>query len=172
MPHVVSRGAGDYGSFSTAKHLEIIYGIDLKSFEALGGPFHYFQGGPFPGPNDVSGRRYFCQVEQVKVGSSIEILNHSFRVAGIVEHGRGARKFLPMNTLQGLIGSEGKASAFYLNWMIRQRRPAVGKRRMCPGWRITSVRSMREYLSHDDAEQLSRLGSFIDVVIGVSVVIG
>ena len=48
------------------------------------------------------------------MGSTIEILNQKFRVAGIVEHGRGARKFIPMDTLQKLIGSEGKASVFYV----------------------------------------------------------
>ena len=87
---------------STAKNLEVIYGIDLKSFEALV-PFHYLHGGPFQGPNDCLVDDYFAQSQHVKVGSTIEILNHNFRVAGIVEHGRGARKFLPINTLQELI---------------------------------------------------------------------
>ena len=45
---------------------------------------------------------------------TIEILNHKFRVAGIVEQGRGARKFLQIETLQDLIGAQGKASMFYL----------------------------------------------------------
>src|SRR5947209_9374333 len=39
--------------FSTAGTLELVYGIDLKTFERLGGPLRYLSGGPFQGPYDV-----------------------------------------------------------------------------------------------------------------------
>src|ERR1700720_4031070 len=38
---------------STAGALEVIAGIDLKSYESLSGRFHYLAGGPFQGPKDV-----------------------------------------------------------------------------------------------------------------------
>ena len=37
----------------TSRNIEVLYGIDPPSFEALGGPFHYLQGGPMQAPNDV-----------------------------------------------------------------------------------------------------------------------
>ena len=43
LPHVASV-APVVMQFSTAGTLELIYGIDLKSFEELGGPFHYLAG--------------------------------------------------------------------------------------------------------------------------------
>src|SRR2546425_3332129 len=94
LPHVVSV-APVVMQFSAAGTLEIIYGIDLKSFEQLGGPFHYLAGGPFQGPNDVLVDDVFAKSKHVNVGDTIELLNNSFRIAGVVEHGRGARKFLP-----------------------------------------------------------------------------
>src|SRR5258708_15557077 len=100
---------------STAGTLEVIDGIDLPSFEALGGPFQYVAGGPFQGPNDVLVDDYIARQKNVRVGGTMEILNHPFRVAGIVENGRGARKFLPLTTLQELIAAKDKASIFYMN---------------------------------------------------------
>jgi len=47
-----------------------------------------------------------CTVKEDQGGRSIEILDHRFRVAGIVEPGRGARKFLEIGAMQDLIGAE------------------------------------------------------------------
>lgn len=157
---------------TTTKSLEVIYGIDLKSFEALA-PFRYIYGGPFQGPNDCLVDDYFAQSQHVKVGSTLEILNHPFQVAGIVEHGRGARKFLPINTLQELIGEQGKASVFYVKLDDPANADAVVQEvKNVPGMQGYSVRSMREYLSMMTVNSYPGLSTFIKVVIGISVVIG
>src|SRR6202165_1729110 len=157
---------------TTTKSLEVIYGIDLKSFERLA-PFRYIHGGPFQGPNDCLVDDYYAQSQHVRVGSTIEILNHPFQVAGIVEHGRGARKFLPINTLQELIGEEGKASVFYVKLDDPANADAVVQEvKNVPGMQGYSVRSMREYLSMMTVNSYPGLSTFINVVIGISVVIG
>jgi putative ABC transport system permease protein len=157
---------------TTTKNLEVIYGIDLKTFQALV-PFHYIRGGPFQGPNDCLVDDYFAQSQHVKLGSTIDILNHPFRVAGIVEHGRGARKFIPMDTLQGLIGSEGKASVFYVKVDDPANADAVVQEvKSVPHLEDYSVRSMREYLSMMTTSSYPGLSTFINVVIGISVIIG
>ena len=58
-------------------------------------PFHFLHGGPFEGPNDCLVDDYFAQSQQVKVGSTIEILNHPFRVAGIVSMAAGRANLSP-----------------------------------------------------------------------------
>jgi putative ABC transport system permease protein len=157
---------------TTTKNLEVIYGIDLKSFEALA-PFRYIHGGPFRGPNDCLVDDYFAQSQHVKLGSTLEILNNPFRVAGIVEHGRGARKFLPINRLQELIGEEGKASVFYVKLDEPANADAVVQEvKNVPGMQGYSVRSMREYLSIMTVNSYPGLSTFIKVVIGISLVIG
>jgi putative ABC transport system permease protein len=172
LPHVVSV-APVIWQLSTAGAVEVIYGIDLKSFEGLSGPFHYLAGGPFQGPNDALVDDFFAQSQHVKVGDSIEILNRNFRVAGIVEHGKGARKFVPMATMQDLIGAQGKASVFYLKLDDPNNADAVVKEvKSVPGMERYSVRSMREYLSMMTPSNLPGFSSFINVVIGVSVIIG
>jgi putative ABC transport system permease protein len=158
---------------STAGSVELIYGIDLKSFEEMGGPLHYLSGGPFTGPNQVIVDDYFAASEKVKAGDSIEILNHPFKIAGVVEHGRGARKFLPITTLQDLIGAEGKASVFYVKADDSANIDAVAQEiHNVDGMQQYKVLSMREYLSMMTAGNLPGLQQFIQVVIGVALVIG
>src|ERR1700691_4037705 len=98
----------------TQKPLEIIYGIDLASYDQLSPKFRYLSGGPFRGPYDVIVDDYFAGMNHNKVGDKIEILAHDFRLCGIVPHGKGGRKFLPLATLQDLLGVEGKTSVFYI----------------------------------------------------------
>jgi putative ABC transport system permease protein len=172
LPHVTMVSPVIW-QLSTAGTVEVIYGIDLKSFEALGGPFNYLSGGPFQGPNDVLVDDYFATSKGVRAGDTIEILNHPFRVAGIVEHGKGARKFLPIATLQSLIGAQGKASVFYVKVDAPKNADLVASEvRAVPGMEKYAVRSMREYLSMMTTANLPGLSSFINVVIAVSVIIG
>src|SRR5215471_16127795 len=86
--------------FTSSGNIEVIYGIDLASFEAVGGPFHYLEGGPFQGPDDMLVDDYFASANQVTPGKALEVLNHKFVVSGVVEHGRGGRRFIAIRTMQ------------------------------------------------------------------------
>jgi putative ABC transport system permease protein len=172
LPHVVAV-APVVTQVSTAGSLELIAGIDLKSYEALGGPFHYLAGGPFHGPDDALVDELFAKAKHIKVGDTIEILNHNFRVAGIVEQGKGARKFVQIGVLQDLIGAQGKASIFY----IKADHPnnadlVVDEIKHVPGMERYVAVSMSYYLSMMNPTTYPGLSSFIDVVIGISVIIG
>jgi putative ABC transport system permease protein len=172
LPHVTAV-APVIWQLSTAGAVEVIYGIDLRSFENLSGPFHYLAGVPFQGANDVLVDDFFASAQHVKVGQTLEILNNRFRVAGIVEHGKGARKFVPMTTLQELIGAQGKASIFYVKLDNPANADAVVKEiKSVPGMERYAVRSMREYMSMMTPSNLPGFSSFINVVIAVSVIIG
>ena len=109
VPHV-AVAAPVIWAFSQ-KPLEIIYGIDLASYDALPPKFRYLSGGPFQGPNDVIVDDYFAGMNHKKVGDTIEILAHEpFRICGIVPHGKGGRKFLPLTTMQELVAqAEGQS---------------------------------------------------------------
>ena len=153
--------------------LEVIDGIDIANFEALGGPFHYIKGGPFKGPDDVLVDDFIARQKHVKVGDTMEILNHPFHISGVIENGRGARKFVPMSTLQDVIGANGKASVFY----VKLDDPAntdevVDAVKRQPGMENYTVRSMADYLIMMTPSNLPGFLPFIAVVIGVSIVIG
>jgi len=172
MPHVKVVSPVVW-QIATGGGVEVIDGIDIASFEALGGPFNYLKGGPFKGPDDVLVDDYIARQKQVKVGDTMQILNHPFRVCGIVENGRGARKFVSMATLQDLIGAKDKASVFYLKLDDPANTDAVVDAvKKQPGMENYTVRSMQEYLSMMTPSNLPGFRPFIGVVIGVSLVIG
>jgi putative ABC transport system permease protein len=172
MPHVKVVSPVVW-QIATGGGVEVIDGIDLASFEALGGPFQYVKGGPFRGPDDALVDDYIARQRRVKVGDTMDILNHQFHVCGIVENGRGARKFVPMATLQELIGAKDKASVFYIKLDDPSNTDAVVDAvKKQPGMENYTVRSMQDYLSMMTPSNLPGFRPFIGVVVGVSLVIG
>ena len=172
VPHV-AVAAPVIWEFVTQPSLEIIYGIDLASYNRIPPAFNFHSGGPFQGPYDVIVDDYFAGMKKVKVGDSIEILNHQFHVCGIVAHGKGARKFLPLTTMQDLIGAENRASVFY----VKVDNPAnadwvVDEIKKVPGMENYAVRSMQEYLSMMSPDNLPGFQTAIRIVIAISVIIG
>jgi len=157
---------------SAAGTLQTIWGIDMKSFDALR-PFTYLKGGPFRGPDDILVDDIYTNGKHVKIGDSVELFNHTFRVCGIVAHGKGARLFVPLATLQDLNGTQGKASAFY----VKTDSPAntddvVSEIKNVPGMSSYVVQSMNAYLLTFTPDKYPMLSTFINIVIGISVTIG
>ena len=74
-------------------------------------------------------------------------MNHQFRICGIVEHGKGGRKFIPLTTLDQLTGSEGKASLFYLKVDNPANQALVEQEiRRTPGMSGYKVQTMQDLL--------------------------
>jgi putative ABC transport system permease protein len=173
QPHVTAVAPVVTHVSSGTGFFELIYGIDLNAFERVGGPFRYLKGGPFQGPDDVLVDDIFAAANKTRVGQKIELFNHEFRVAGIVEHGRGARRFIPIKTMQELIGAADKASAFYVKLDDPKRADEVAKSfKEIPGMSEYSITPMHEYLSLLSMDNIPMLSTFINVVIGISMVIG
>lgn len=172
LPHV-EKVAPVITQVSTAGTLEIITGIDLHSYESLSGGFHYLKGGPFQGPNDVIVDDLFAQAKHSKVGDTLEILNNPFRISGIVEHGKGGRKFLPLSTMQDLTGAKDKASQMYLKLDDPANADAVvDEVKHVPGMERYVASSMATYLSMMTPTKYPYLSTFLRVVIWISVTIG
>jgi len=145
LDHVVAV-APVVTQLTTAGNLEVIDGIDLASFESMGGPFHYLSGGPFEQPTDMLVDDYVASSKRLKVGDTIEALNHQFRISGVVEHGKGARKFVPIATLQDIIGASGKASIFYVKLDDPNNADVVVKEiKSIPGMEQYGVHSIKGY---------------------------
>jgi putative ABC transport system permease protein len=172
MPHVKAVSPV-YWQISTGGGLEVIDGIDIASFEALGGPFQFVKGGPFGGPDDVLVDDFIARQRNVKVGDPMQIFNHTFRISGIVENGRGARKFMQIGTMQDLQGGKDKASVFYVKLDSPANAAAVvASVKAQPGMETYSVLSTPDYLSMMTPDHLPGFRPFIGIVIGVSLVIG
>src|SRR5260370_21505922 len=102
----------------------------------------------------------YAGTHRAKVGEKVDLFNHSFRIAGIVAHGKGARLFLPLSTLQELTGAQGSASAFYVKADFPSNSDAVvNEIKHAPGMSTYFVRSMREYLSTISPENYHALSA-------------
>jgi putative ABC transport system permease protein len=170
QPHVVAVSAV-VAQITASGSLEAINGIDLDSFQKIGGPLEYLEGGPFQGPDSAIVDDYYAEANKVQVGSTMDTLNHKFTVTGIIPHGRGARRYIPITTMQDLTGSQNKASIFYVKLDDPKNADAVSEqfKTILSGYNIVS---MQQFLSLMSADNIPGLSTFIKIVIGISVIVG
>jgi putative ABC transport system permease protein len=170
IPHVLAV-APTLFLFNSVGGLNIIYGIDIKSFDRVGGGFLYHAGGPFQGPYDILVDDWYAKANHVKVDQKLEFLNHEFRVCGIVEHGKGARLFVPIATAEDLLGVQDKASIFFVKCTdpgyTQDVTDAIHK--LLPKYQILPV---KEYMSLMTSNNLPALDAFITTMISIAVAIG
>ncbi|PYR91073.1 MAG: hypothetical protein DMG19_04850 [Acidobacteria bacterium] len=80
--------------------LEIIYGIEPDTFDAVSNGFIWHKGRLFNAPDEVVVDDIYAKAKGVTVGDTVELVNHKFKVCGIVEHGKGARLFISLKMAQ------------------------------------------------------------------------
>ncbi len=172
LPHVVVASPVNQ-KFNTVGKVEILFGIDYPSFDALK-PFAYLSGGPFQGPNDVIVDDVFANSDKgYHVGDTIQILGHPFRISGIVEHGKGGRKLMPLETVGQITDAEGKASQFF----IKVDDPAnddlvVQEIHAIHGLGDYPVESVDEWLEEMTPDKLPGFNIALEVVTFIAVVVG
>ncbi len=157
--------------FNTDGGLNLIYGIDMKSWNEVSGGFVYDSGGPLVNPFDIIVDNYYAQDNGVKVGQTLQLLGHAFHVAGIVEHGKGARLYVPLPTLQELQGDMNHASIFFVKCAKQQDTPDVlaAIKKLLPDNKVLSV---DQYMSMLTSSDLPALRDFVNVMITIAVGIG
>jgi putative ABC transport system permease protein len=151
--------------------LQTVTGIDLPTFSQMSGGFRYLQGGPFQGPFDAIVDDLWARQNKLSAGQYTEIWNRKFRVAGIVEPGKLSRIFVPLRTMQDLMGWQGKLSQIYLKLRNPDETPAVVAelKRQMPGYTIWA---MSDFLALFSIDNFAGVSKFIEVMIGLAVTIG
>ena len=172
LPHVVVA-APVITDLSTVGSVETIWGIDYASYNALK-PFVYLAGGPFQTPNDVIVDDVYARTRPGHhVGETIQVTNHPFRISGIVESGKGSRKFVPIQTLGALIGTPKNASLFYLRVDKLANEPLVEQEiHSTPGLSEYKAQSLQAFLSMITPAHLPAFTPALNSVIGIAVIIG
>jgi putative ABC transport system permease protein len=172
LPHVAAV-APVIQHLVTKGNIEIIYGIDFASFDALK-PFEFVSGGPFEGPDDAIIDDILASSNPAyKVGGNIKIMDRNFRISGIVKHGKGGRKLIPIDTMGQLIGSEGKASVFYIKCDDpANREKVVEEIHATRGLEDSPVQTIDEWLQTMTPDKLPGFNLAIRVVTGIAVVVG
>jgi putative ABC transport system permease protein len=157
--------------FNSTGGVDVIYGIEKESFRAVSGGFVFLEGRDMEGPDDLLVDDWAAKAKHIKVGDTYNLLNHDWHVSGIIEHGKGARLFVPMATLQNLVGAHDKASIFLLKCTRPEHTEDVmaQMRLMFPGY---PVRPLKDFLSLMTSTNIPGLETFIDSMIALAVSIG
>jgi putative ABC transport system permease protein len=157
--------------FSAAGAMEIVYGIDPASFRAISGGFVFLQGHDIVGPYDMLIDDWEARSKNIVAGATYRMLDHDFHVAGVVEHGKGARIFVSLATLQDLSGASDKASIFYVKCTRPDRTSSVSDaiRAVLPRY---EDRPLKDFLSLMTSAGLPGLDAFVNSMIVLAVAIG
>jgi putative ABC transport system permease protein len=160
--------------FTAGSSVENIYGIDFQSYNALR-PFVFLSGGPFKNDFDlIIDDLQAKSGKGTKIGDSVKVLNHTFTVCGIVEHGKGARKYIPLTTMDVLDNNPGKASAFYLRTQDSPKYQEDVRKEILStdGLQDWTVQTSQELLSMLTPEHLPGFNIALNVVISIATIIG
>jgi len=157
--------------FNSVNGLDLVYGIQPDSFRQVSNGFVMLAGTELQDSNDILVDDVYARSKKVKVGQMLHILEHDFHVVGIFEHGKGARLFVFMSTLQEMSGAHDKASIFFLKCDRSDHTAAAMDevRELLPRYEI---RPLKDYMSQITSSSLPGLDIFINVMIGIAVGIG
>jgi putative ABC transport system permease protein len=159
--------------FNSTGGVEVVYGIDRDSFREVTGGFIFLSGRDMEAPDDVLVDDWAARAKNLKVGDTYNLFNNDWHVAGIVEHGKGSRVFVPIATLQDLVGAHDKASIFFIKCTRPEHTEDVmeemRKPENFPGY---TIRPLKDLLSLMTSTNIPGLQVFIDAMIALAVSIG
>jgi putative ABC transport system permease protein len=154
--------------------VENVYGIDYATYNALR-PFVFLAGSPFKNPYDlIIDDLQAKSGKGLKLGDPVKVLNHTFYVCGIVEHGKGGRKYIPLDTMDALDGNPGKASAFYFRTEGEPKYQEQVRNEILhtDGLQDWSVQTIQELLSTLSPDRVPGFNIALHVVISIATIIG
>jgi len=157
--------------FNASGGLDIIYGIEPESFRAVSGGFVFHEGRDMEGPDDILVDDWYAKSKNVHAGQTLRLLERDFYVAGIVEHGKGARIYVPIGTLQELSGARDKASIFFIKCTRPEHTPTV-MAEVRQDFPRHEIRAVKDYLSLMTSSNLPGLDTFVNTMIALGVAIG
>jgi putative ABC transport system permease protein len=151
--------------------VEVVYGIEQESFRAVSGGFVFLEGRDLESPDDILVDDIAAKTKNIRPEQTYRIFDHDWHVAGIVEHGKGSRLFVPLATLQDLVGARDKATIFFVKCTRPEHTDDVmeNMRHVFAGY---TIRPLRDYLSLMTSTNIPGLESFINAMILLAITIG
>jgi putative ABC transport system permease protein len=170
---------------SKSSGLEVIYGIDPPSFDAVSGGLTYLKGQLFQDrsdPVEVVVDDVYARSKHKEVGDTVKLLDHEFRISGIVEHGKGSRIFMPLRAAQEMQGTEDNVSMFYVKLNNPGRlsgqawdqvvTETIDRMHARPGFSEFKLTALREFATIMLSDSQSLIDNVYNAVIFVATCIG
>jgi putative ABC transport system permease protein len=157
--------------FNSSGGVETIWGIDPGTFRDVSGGFIFLQGRDMQGPNDMLIDDWQAKAKHMGVGNTYNLLNRDWTVVGIVEHGKAGRIFVPLTTLQEMVGARDKASIFLVKCTRAEHTEDVIQemKDSFPGY---PVRPLKDFMTLMTSTNIPGLQTFINAMIALAISIG
>ena len=148
-------------------------GVDLPVLDKMSGGFVYKDGGPFQGADDVIVDDYYASQKNLSVGQHLKLLNHDWRISGIMESGKLTRIAVPLGTMQDVTENRGKISQIYLKLdNPGDTKAEVERLKGLSTLEDYPIYAMEDFTSALNVNNVPALKAFTIVIIGIGVVIG
>jgi putative ABC transport system permease protein len=146
-------------------------GIEMDDFNRMSGGFDYIDGGPFQNPDDAIADQYYAAEHHYHVGQSVELLNHTWRLVGIVKPGKLNHVFLVLKRVQELTSNSGNVNIIYLKVDDPHNINAViaELKKTLDGYPIYS---MEDFTALFTSNNIPALSQFTKVMVGIAIFIG
>jgi putative ABC transport system permease protein len=147
-------------------------GVNIPEFEKLSGGFHYLEGGPPVGPDDLIIDQAYSRQKNLHPGDTVKLLNHDWHLAGVVEGGMLARFVVRLDTLQKDTENTGRLTLIYvkLDDPARTDAEVAYFNKLFAG--DLKANSMAELVSMFSISSIPQLQVFIKVITGMWVAVG
>jgi putative ABC transport system permease protein len=155
----------------TSGFLEALNGIDPVAFDKMSGGFQFREGHNLQGPDDILLDTWYADQHKLHAGRTVNISNKDWKIAGIVEPGKLGHMFVQMHTLQEMVGASKHVSQVFLKLDNPANTAQVVKdlKKKYDGYPVLSMEELQSLMSVD---HIPMLRTFINVIIGLSVLIG
>jgi len=145
-------------------------GINPAAFNKMSGGFTFEAGNTFQNPNDILVDSWYADQRHVAAGGTLNLWQHDWHIAGVVEPGKLGHIFVQMEPLQDLQGGAGKVSQIFLK--LDNAANVNGTvdylRKKYDGYKIFSMAEWQSLISVDN---IPFLKPFLRVIVGIAVVI-
>jgi putative ABC transport system permease protein len=150
----------------------ILMGINLDEFTKLSGGFQFVAGGPFEQPDDMIVDSDYARQSKLSVGSRYSVLDHKWRICGIVKPGKLIRIAVDRKQLQTLDDVQSKISVIYVKADSQANILSLRDqlREQLAPLKVYTMTEVTGQLT-DNAPSLGALRIFTRVVVGIGVVI-
>jgi putative ABC transport system permease protein len=171
QPHIAQVA----GVLSTPVELfTTLNGVDYPAFAKLSGGLHYVAGGPPSGPDDLIVDSPYARQNKLHVGQTVKLLNHNWRLSGIVEGGVLGRLVVPLKTLQLLTGNASPARISEI--LVKVDNPAntdqeVARLNELLKGNLQAI-SVGDFVAQFNVDNIPALRAFIYVITVIAVVVG
>lgn len=149
-------------------------GVNIPEFEKMSSGFRFLEGGPPQAPDDLIVDNYYAEQNKLRVGSTVKLLNHNWRVCGIVQGGVLGHLIVQLSTLQRLTGNATPPRVSQI--LVKVDNPAqtpqiVNELNTLLKGNLRAI-SMKDLQSQFSVNNIPQLRAFIAVITAMAVIVG